>query len=57
MASSLIYDGVIILQPFTEQDRKIRLDLGYPSGAVFEGHDPREDARIKDALEVSGKLK
>jgi hypothetical protein len=39
--SSLSYDGVIIMQPFGDQDEKIGLALGYPGQIAFTGEDPR----------------
>ena len=55
--SSLSFDGVIILQPFNENNTKIGLALGYPSPIVFTGEDPRADPRIIKALDYAGKLK
>lgn len=54
--SSLIYDGVVILQPLGEPDGMIGLALGYPSPQAFSGQDPRGDPRIIAALEKAGKL-
>lgn len=54
--SSLSYDGVIILQPFGEEE-KIGLALGYPSHLAFTGEDPRADSRIMEALGKAGKLR
>lgn len=56
-ASSLIFDGVIIMDPFAEDSTTIRLDLGYPSPEVVTGADPRSDARIMEALKEAGKLR
>lgn len=56
-ASSLSFDGVIIPQPFSEDETKIGLVLGYPARLVFTGEDPRADPRIVEALERAGKLK
>ena len=55
--SSLSYDGVIILQPFGEEEEMVRLALGYPSPLAFTGEDPRGDPRIIEALDSAGKLK
>jgi len=56
-ASSISYDGVIILQPFDSDGRTIQLSLGYPGPDAFEGSDPRSDPRIIKALERGQKLK
>ena len=56
-ASSLIFDGVIIMDPFAEDSTTIRLDLGYPSPEMVSGADPRSDTRIMEALEAAGKLR
>lgn len=55
--SSLSYDGVIIPQPFGDQDNVIELALGYPSPLAFTGDDPRGEPRIIEALSKAGKLK
>ena len=57
MASSLIFEGVIIVQPFETDKRVIRISLGYPTPEAFRGADPRSDPRIMQALEQVGKLK
>lgn len=54
--SSLSFDGVVIMQPFGEEE-KIRLSLGYPGSFDFSDKDPRADARILSALEQAGKLR
>jgi hypothetical protein len=54
--SSLSYDGIIIPQPFGDQEKKIGLALGYPGQLAFTGEDPRGDPRIMDALDKAGKL-
>jgi hypothetical protein len=54
--SSLIYEGVIICQPFDADHTVITLSLGYPSPEAFRGQDPRSDPRILNALEAAGKL-
>lgn len=56
-ASSLIFEGVIIMEPFATDSRTVALSLGYPSPEAFTGTDPRSDARILESLEKSGKLK
>jgi hypothetical protein len=56
-ASSLIFEGVIIMEPFASDSRTVMLSLGYPSPKAFAGTDPRSDARILESLEKSGKLK
>jgi hypothetical protein len=55
LASSLIFDGVVIEVPLVGQP--MRIQLGYPeSRDVFTGKDPRADKRILRALEQAGKL-
>ena len=56
-ASSLSFDGVVILQPFDPDRRVIRIALGYPSPQAFSGRDPRPDERILRSLQAAGKLK
>ena len=56
-ASSISYDGVVILQPFENDWTTIQLSLGYPGREAFTGSDPRADPRIIGALEKAGKLK
>ena len=56
-ASSLIFDGVTIMEPFAQGSTTIRLELGYPSTEFVSGIDPRSDARIMEALETAGKLR
>ena len=56
-ASSLIFDGVTIMEPFASDTTIIRLELGYPSTDVVSGVDPRSDARIMETLEAAGKLR
>jgi len=56
-ASSLSFDGLVILQPFDPERRIIRIALGYPSPQLFRGPDPRSDERILRSLRAAGKLK
>jgi hypothetical protein len=56
-ASSLSFDGLVILQPFDPDRRLIRIALGYPSPQAFSGRDPRPDERILRSLQAAGKLK
>jgi hypothetical protein len=56
-ASSLSYDGVIIMEPMDPEGRTIGIALGYPSPIVYTGDDPRGEARILQALEAAGKLR
>ena len=56
-ASSISYDGVVILQPFDNDGTTIQLTLGYPGSEAFTGSDPRDDPRIVRALERAKKLK
>ena len=55
--SSLIFDGVTIMEPFASDTTIIRLELGYPSPDFASGIDPRSDARIMETLEAAGKLR
>ena len=57
LASSLIFDGVVICQPFDRDEQVIRIELGYPTSEAFRGEDPRSDSRILQSLEAAGKLK
>ncbi len=55
--SSFSYDGVTILKPLsTAQDGIVSLQLGYPAESFYGGEDPRNDKRVLDALQKSGKL-
>jgi hypothetical protein len=56
-ASSLSFDGVVIMQPLDPSQHTIGLSLGYPSRAAFTGADPRGDSRVLQALRDEGKLK
>lgn len=56
-ASSLTFNGVIILQPFDSESTVIKLDLGYPGPGAAAGIDPRNDERIMEALDAAGKLR
>jgi hypothetical protein len=56
-ASSISFDGVIILQSFDNDGTTIQLSLGYPGPELFTGSDPRSDPRIIRALEKEQKLK
>jgi len=55
-ASSISYNGVVILQPLSGKPRTISLVLGYPTVEAFEGEDPRSDPRIINALRELGKI-
>ena len=46
MASSVIYDGVMIIAPFpvSQEASPITIGLGYPSSDYFKGEDPRNNA-------------
>ena len=55
-ASSLIFDGVTIMEPLASDSTIIRLELGYPTAEFASGLDPRSDARIIEALDAAGKL-
>ena len=54
--SSLSFDGVVIMQPFGEDDHRLRIELGYPGLDLFVGIDPRSDSRMINVLESTGKL-
>ncbi len=55
--SSISFDGIVILKPLESREIKaITLGPGYPSPSFFSGEDPRNDARIMQSLEQSGKL-
>jgi hypothetical protein len=56
-ASSISYDGVVIMEPFDAKLTTIPIVLGYPGTEVFTGKDPRADPRIMKTLEDDGKLK
>jgi len=56
-ASSLSFDGVIILEPLDPDRHVIRIHLGYPTQEAFSGKDPRSDQRIRQSLESAGKLR
>ena len=55
--SSLSFDGVTIMQPFSTDDRSIHIERGYPTSDFFRGSDPRSDARVLQAMTVAGRLK
>ena len=51
LASSLSFDGVVILQPFDPAGMPLFINLGYPSPDFFTGEDPRANPRLLQALE------
>ncbi len=55
-ASSLSFDGVVILQPMDPAGAPLSISLGYPGRDVFTGEDPRSDPRLESALEAAGIL-
>lgn len=55
-ASSLSFDGVAIMQPFDPAGQPLLISLGYPGDDFFTGQDPRDDPRLKNALEQVGLL-
>jgi hypothetical protein len=56
--SSQSFNGVTILVPaFSQQEKIITLELGYPSQSFFQGQDPRSNPDILESLEKAGKLK
>jgi len=50
MVSSLSYDGVTILLPAMGEDDRLPIELGYPGSDFFSWDDPRDDARLLEAL-------
>lgn len=56
-ASSISFDGVVILEPFEADRHVITIGLGYPTPEAFTGDDPRSDPRVFESLEALGKLK
>lgn len=54
LASSLSFDGVVIMDPAFASNVSIWLALGYPTEEFFTGEDPRCDPRIREALEEAG---
>ena len=55
-ASSLSFDGVVILQPLDPAGSMMFIRLGYPTPDAFTGEDPRDDPRLKQAFENAGVL-
>lgn len=56
LASSLSYDGVVILQPVDPARSPLFIKLGYPTCDFFTGEDPRSNPLLKQALENVGLL-
>ena len=56
-ASSISFDGVVILEPFDVDRHVISIVLGYPAAEAFTGKDPRSDPRVFQSLQALGKLK
>ena len=56
LASSLSFDGIVILQPFDPTNQPLQISLGYPTEEAFTGEDPRDDPQLKNALEEAGLL-
>lgn len=55
--SSMSFGGVTIWKPLSSQEQKvIKLELGYPSSSFYSGEDPRNNAEIMKSLEEAGKL-
>ena len=49
--SSMSYSGPVIIIPLGNQSADtVKIELGYPTGTLFQGQDPRSDPRIFDAL-------
>lgn len=56
--SSQSFDGVtIMVLSFAGKENTVQIALGYPSGSLYQGIDPRGDDNVKTALEAAGKLK
>jgi hypothetical protein len=55
--SSVSFDGVTIWKPLGPREPEIiKLELGYPSPAFYEGDDPRNNSQVMESLEQAGKL-
>lgn len=54
--SSLSFDGVVIMQPFSPDETVIQIALGYPGSDATTRGDPRSDPRVMEALRAAGKL-
>ena len=52
LVSSLIYDGVVILQPFDPAIQPLFFKLGYPTEEFFTGEDPRGSTILRQSLEA-----
>ena len=53
LASSAVFDGVVIQQPFDPAIQPLFITLGYPTADFFTGKDPRSDTRMRQALEAA----
>lgn len=53
LASSAIFDGVVVLQPFDPAIQPLFITLGYPTDDFFTGEDPRGDTRLRQALQAA----
>ena len=56
LASSLHFDGVVIMQPLDPAGGPLFITLGYPDQSWFTGEDPRSDPRLQQALDEAGVL-
>lgn len=55
--SSISFDGITIWKPLGSQvTRTIKLELGYPSPAFYNGEDPRDNPDVLESLRKAGKL-
>jgi len=54
--SSQSFDGVVIMDPAFTEGESIQISLGYPGSDFFTDADPRDDARLMDALDEAGIL-
>ena len=55
-ASSLSFDGVVILQPVDPAGMSLFINLGYPGPDFFSGEDPRSNPQLRQALGNAGVL-
>ncbi len=57
MASSLSFDGIAIIEPMDPVNSPLYITTGYPGPDFYTGQDPRDDARLIQALDDAGLLK
>ena len=51
--SSVSFEGVVIVQPFSETNEELKIQLGYPNENFFRGKDPRGNPEILEIIERS----